>query len=279
MSRYPRYVSKDSRRPATRRKQLFAFLVFLAFAIGGCGTDKENDPEEVAGTDNSAGTAGDTNAGNAGSAGSSSEPASGVDPDNPCSNPTIYTVDDLESLEECTSISGNLEVPAEATEIADLSGLTNISTVEGDLIIAGSNLKDIQGLSSLTSVGGKLIVSMPNLTTLQGLQNLQSVGSLYIDECLALTDLDGLGSLVAVEDDLSIYNKTSGVLTGLGGLSSLTSVGGTITLFNIQNVSTCEAYSLCDKLGIDKDDKSKTNICGTSVDDCGGSLELCITHT
>jgi hypothetical protein len=258
-------------------------LVFFALEIGGCSTDEESNPN-ASGNGGSVGTVGESaatagesaataNAGGSagGTAGSS---ISGVDPANPCSDPTILTRADLASLAGCTSIKGDLDVPKKATEITDLSGL-NLVTVEGNLKIEAPNLKSIQGLSKLTSVGGTLTIGAASLTTLDGLNNLVSVGGdLFFFNCATLTDLNGLRSLATVTGLLSITNspgKTS-VLASLGGLGGLTKVGK-LKIERNNNLPTCEAQALREKLGLPKDDPI-VSICENRQDDCSEPTKL-----
>jgi hypothetical protein len=250
--------------------------------IGGCGTDEESDPDE---SDKAANTGGSSNEGSAGVSGkgeTESDPVSGVNPDNPCSDPTIYTLDDVESLKECSSISGDLEISDEATEVTNLSGLTNIETIKGDLTILGPALNSVEGLSNLTSVAGKLTIMTSSLTTVDGLDNLVSVGGLYLNNCEALTDLSGLSSLTSVDGDLSIYNgdeSANYALTSLAGLERLTSVSGKLLILNIRSVPACDVDAFCEQLGMDEEVKQASSICGTAKDECGGGENLCDIQT
>lgn len=281
MARYSRNLLRNSNTLNILQKHIVLFIVFLALLVGGCGSD-EADPDESDDTENTAGNPSVGNAGVSGKDETESDPVSGVDPTNPCSDPTVYTLDDVESLKECTAISGDLEISDEATEVTNLSGLTNLQTVEGNLSVLAPNLDSVQGLSNLTTVTGKLTIMAPRLTTLEGLNNLVSVGGLYLNNCEALADLNGLGSLTSVDGNLSIYNKddkTNDVLTSLEGLSSLTSVGGTLLILNIRSVPACEVDALCDKLSADENKKETATICGTAKDECGGGEDFCDIQT
>lgn len=247
-------------------------FVFLVLATGGCSTEKENlsNLSDATGDNLSAQSA--QNAGSSGEAEkntTTNTSALGIDPDNPCSDPTIYTLDDVAALAGCSSISGNLEVSEDANDMTDFSGLSNLETVEGNVIVKAPNLNSFIGLSKLTSIGGALTVSSPGLTSLEGLNNLASVGSLNIFDCLALTDLSGLSSLTSVAGEFSISNSpnTASVLTGLQGLSALTSVGSLRIQRAIQ-VPTCEAQALRERLGLRADDPERAIICDTAQDEC-----------
>ena len=129
----------------------------------------------------------------------------------------------------CDRISGYLEI--QSTNITNLDGLANLTSVGGYLEIEGNdNLTNLDGLANLTSVGGSLYINRNDaLTNLDGLANLTSVGGyLDIEGNDALTNLDGLANLTSVEWFLRIYRNDA--LTNLDGLANLTSVGGLLAI-------------------------------------------------
>jgi len=154
-----------------------------------------------------------------------------------------------------TSITDSLIISG--SDIVDLSPLSTLDSVGGDLNIYGNNsLTNLDGLSNLTSVRGSLNVGMiegegehwlcclpkgnPELTNLDGLSNLSSVdSSLSIIFNDALTNLDGLSNLTSV-GNIGIGDNDA--LTNLDGLSNLTSVGnlgigGNDALTNLDGLS------------------------------------------
>lgn len=57
----------------------------------------------------------------------------------------------------CTEILGDLKINEDESSIFNLSGLSGLTVIEGNLIIINNNLvTNIDGLSSLTSIGGSL---------------------------------------------------------------------------------------------------------------------------
>ena len=150
-----------------------------------------------------------------------------------------------------TSVIGNVTIGIWAvsnTSIIDLSGLTNLTSIDGDLKIYLNNaLTTLSGLDNITTINGDLeiydhaqltTIKLSNLTTIGGvlelfnlysvpnfnhLSNLSAVGgSTYINNNSSLTDLSGLSSLSSINGLLSIYNNDA--LTTIG-LNALTSVG------------------------------------------------------
>jgi hypothetical protein len=130
--------------------------------------------------------------------------------------------------QDCDSVAGDIQVGSSYLEprsdITDLVGLANLTSVGGDLYISFNGaLTNLDGLANLTSVGGDLYIGggfngNPALTNIDGLANLTSVGGdLYIFGNAALTNLDGLANLTSVGGDLYIGDNAA--LTNCQGLA------------------------------------------------------------
>ncbi|MEZ4850899.1 MAG: T9SS type A sorting domain-containing protein [Bacteroidia bacterium] len=139
-------------------------------------------------------------------------------------------ITDLTPLSNLTSIEGNLIIN-QNTILTSLSGLSGITSV-GNVLTLYDNpvLPDVNGLSGLTSVGGVSSVGLMMarnhvLSDLDGFSNLASItGSLTINDCDALENLEGFNSLDTIGGRLVIINNDN--LEKLKGLQSLNSVGG-----------------------------------------------------
>jgi hypothetical protein len=132
--------------------------------------------------------------------------------------------------QDCDSVAGDIQVGSSYLEprsdITDLVGLANLTSVGGDLYISFNGaLTNLDGLANLTSVGGDLYIGggfngNPALTNIDGLANLTSVGGdLYIFGNAALTNLDGLANLTSVGGDLYIFGNAA--LTNCQGIAPL----------------------------------------------------------
>ena len=143
----------------------------------------------------------------------------------------------------CDSLLGGLTV-GNSTDITNLDGLANLTSVGGDLSIPGNgSLTNLDGLVSLTSLGGGLSVfGNGSLTNLDGLANLTSVGGdLSIKSNGSLTNLDGLANLTSVGGLLSILGNDA--LTNLDGLANLTSVGGGLSIQSNTRLTNCQGIA------------------------------------
>jgi len=104
-----------------------------------------------------------------------------------------------------------------------ISSNPNCTIINGDLDIERNDPKDISGLSNLTKVEGTLTISVGSggLSSLEGLHNIEQVGSLNI-HTTTLENLSGLENLKRIEGEFRIRESS---LQSLDGLSSLERVG------------------------------------------------------
>jgi hypothetical protein len=124
--------------------------------------------------------------------------------------------------------------------------------LESGLCIGFGNMTDIRnldGLSNITSVDFDiLILYNPNLKDLDGLNNLQSIGgNIYIHYNFSLKSLEALSSLTSIGGSISICD--SPFLTSLSGLENIDA--GTITdveFFRNNSLTNCSVKSICDFL-------------------------------
>jgi hypothetical protein len=184
-------------------------------------------------------------------------------------------------LQDCDSVVGGLTVGANgaSTDITNLNGLSNLTSVGGDLYIYNNDvLANLDGLESLTSVGGELDISGNGLlTNLNGLANITSVGGdLRIINNNALTNFDGLANLSSVGDGL--YIRSNDVLTNIGGLANLTSVEDDLIIYNNDALTNIDGLDNLASVGgylyIDDND-ALTNLGGlANLPSVGGYLRI-----
>ena len=88
----------------------------------------------------------------------------------------ITYLDSLIFLESLTSEGGHLII--DSTNITSLSGLDNLTSIEGNLVITNNSmLTSLEGLGALTNVGGHVIISGNGaLVSLEGLDALGTIG-------------------------------------------------------------------------------------------------------
>ena len=107
----------------------------------------------------------------------------------------------------CSSTNYELNTQAEV----DALGATGCDSISRYLLISGTDITNLDGLANITSVGGDLdIQNNATLTNLDGLANLTSVEGLSIYNNDALTNLDGLASsLTSAGGYLTIYDNAN----------------------------------------------------------------------
>jgi hypothetical protein len=194
---------------------------------------------------------------------------------------TLSSISNLDSLYVITSIGGNLELNKNSS-LTSISGLSNLTTVEGRINLWDNNLTDLTGLNGLVTIGEAFsITSMASLKSLSGLDNLTSIGSgLQITDNFELENLTGLEKLNSIgESSLIIRGNTKLIdITGIENIEA-----GTIELLQIKwntILAECDVQSVCDYLAapsgtVDISDNatgcaSQTEVegaCGTSVNE------------
>lgn len=144
----------------------------------------------------------------------------------PSTDPFGGGITDLSPLSQITTIDGDVVINF-TLGLQNLTGLENLTSVGGDLEIRDTYvLTDLTGLSNLTTVGGKLeIYRNYDLPSLTGLGSLTTIGGgLRIAICPELTDLQGLEGVVDIGENLSLDDND--ILVSMNGLSPSTVGGG-----------------------------------------------------
>ena len=124
----------------------------------------------------------------------------------------------------CTNINGNLKI-----------SFTNVW---------GGPIIDISGLSFLTQITGNLTISLTDLTSLAGLQNIQSIGG-YVNILSnpQLTDvsfptLTSIGSYLQLSDNNSLTNVSFPLLNNIPGSITIGLASGPNSSINYFDISS-----------------------------------------
>jgi hypothetical protein len=147
---------------------------------------------------------------------------------------------------------------------ADLSRLSCVERITGELSIVDTTLQDVTGLESLKAVGGLSIRDNPALVSLRGLDHLSAVDvGLFIMRNESLVELAGLESLETVGESLIVEENPS--LRDVAGLSSLVSV---VDALNVISGGPLLRFSNNAKLGSLRGLARLKDVAGT-LDVCG----------
>ena len=138
----------------------------------------------------------------------------------------------------CTIITGGLTFAS--GDINDLSPLSGITTIQGNLTITDNDLlEDLDGLGSLITVTGNILINgndgLKNIDALSGLATVN--GALSVFGNSMLMDLEGLRNITSVNNNLTINNNDA--LTEINGLRNITQVGGDVLISENDNLSQC----------------------------------------
>ena len=185
---------------------------------------------------------------------------------------------------DCTEIGGNVYIRGVFTsesifkmsDINNLNGLSNITSITGDLILTDlhhlinqTGLENLSGLNNLTAIGGDLRLSKINyLTSLTGLENLNSIGgSLGFNGLNNLENLSALANLTAVGqstftveqannpdmgdkyENISIYISDCESLTDLSGLVQLEKLPGSLSIQRNPSLNFLTGLNNLDTIG------------------------------
>ncbi len=155
----------------------------------------------------------------------------------------------------CTTIEGDVKIgdfepPYYSTDIIDLSGLSNVTQINGSLnLFYNSVLPDMAGLSNLIYIGGAVTIDNNDaLIDLSGLDNIVEInGTLTVKSNEHLINLLGLGNVELVEDNL--YVSTNPSLTSFAGLESLINVNGYFSIANNDALINFEGLNALNNIG------------------------------
>lgn len=145
---------------------------------------------------------------------------------------TQYSIDQFAAnYPGCSSIAGNVTIGQASADITNLNGLSQLSSIGGNLYIFGCNgLANFSGLHNLTSVGGNLdVISNDGLSSMAGLNNLSALGG-----HITVSNNDGIASLAGLEKIEKVpgfvqvsYNES---LVSLSGLQHIDTIEGNLYL-------------------------------------------------
>ncbi len=169
------------------------------------------------------------------------------------------TITNLSGLSGIDTIYGDLEIQF-LPNLSTLTGLEALKHVDGQVLIRNNDaLVNLVGLSGLNTIGRSLqINSNPNLTLLQGLENLTAINTtlaanqvLRVSGNSSLNNLDGLLSLVSLDSKIDILNNI--ILSSITGISSIdeqtiplpTNPLPSIRISGNTNLSSCSILSIC----------------------------------
>ncbi len=143
---------------------------------------------------------------------------------------TIFGQTALDNFDQnITTINGNLRLKSQntSTPITDMSNLSNIQTINGNLVIEFcESLTTLNGLTNLTHIGGSLVISFnPILENINEFNPSLSIGGdVVMYNNTILSDYGGILYLSSIQGYLAIqYNP---YLTSLGSFPNLQTLGG-----------------------------------------------------
>jgi hypothetical protein len=174
---------------------------------------------------------------------------------------------------DCTEVAGALLIGGDnPTDISDLTPLSNLSVINGQLQVSNTSLTSLAGLGNVTTVAGNIVIRQnASLTSTGGLNSLTNIGgSMEISQNPVLVNLNGLTGITGLNGSLLVQINAS--LQNITGLSGLTSVGGSFHISRngaLQNVNGLNSLiSIGGNFLIDE------NVALTNVDGLNGLTQI-----
>jgi len=184
---------------------------------------------------------------------------------------------DLSALQNIKLVKG--EVRISSSTITSLSGLNNLTTIEGSLNISeNENLADISALKNVTLIGGSItIANNTKLKQLLGLEGVKEInGILVVQKNNALQHFSSLNNLSSISGGLSIHSNPN--LTHFSGLGNLKSVGNFIHIYQNENLTDMSDLKNLNSVGGDLSfygNNAIMNLTGLEgIINIGGNLEV-----
>ncbi len=159
------------------------------------------------------------------------------------SSPTLDPIVDLSMLTILSEIRGDLIIKDHLLHLTSLRGLENIALITGDLVIENnSRLNNIDDLGDLRRVGGFIqIKDCRELRSLEGLHRISRARRLFIRNCDKLVNLKHLQNLRIIDEYLRIHNNDG--LSSLNGLQNISSVGSVVDIIGNSRLESLTGLS------------------------------------
>lgn len=140
----------------------------------------------------------------------------------------VTTQADADALADKRAVTGRLVIDADAG--VDLTPLSSVRCIAGDLRVGGAGVKSLEGLHALEYVGGHLMIE--DASALRDLGGLRAVcfvrGELRVHSAAQLVDLSGLDELGVVGHLVLADNER---LVSLAGVEALADVNGSVLIY------------------------------------------------
>ena len=157
-----------------------------------------------------------------------------------CASKEVIVLKDQSEIDQFTSTYGDCSITPFGLSVSggsNLSGLSGLVRIKGELSIDSEVLEDLSGLSSLEVVEGELTINNGLMTSLEGLAGLTKVGGLKLTNNNLVTKLTGLANLPITMNNLVIADNEA--LESLSGLAQVTSLTGDLQVRGNPTLSSC----------------------------------------
>ena len=147
-----------------------------------------------------------------------------------------------------TTYTGSITVTTQAQVNALNTTLAGKTSIDGSVIIGGSDITDLAPLGSIVRITGNFYAGYNDLTDLGDFPALQSIGGYFsVSGNRELTDLGDFPALQSIGGHFSVeYNRE---LTDVGDFSSLQSIGGDFSVVSNSKLTDLGDFPALDSIG------------------------------
>lgn len=187
-----------------------------------------------------------------------------------------HEITSLDGLSNITQIQGNLVI-RNCPALLSLSGLENLTFIGDDLqILFLSELSDLTGLTNVNEITDRLWIGYnANLLSLQGLDSITQVGRVNVSGNRRLPNLNGLDNLTTL-NGLHVWDNDS--IVNFNGLDYLNSISTYMTIAKNPLLLNIDALSNLNNVGEDInifENSSLQSIGGlTQINNVDGDLDI-----
>ena len=165
--------------------------------------------------------------------------------------PYTTPITDLSPISGITEVNGDIELNSFGYHSIDnLNGFESITIIGGTLRITNFSFDNINGLINLSTINGiEFIGTNCPLEVIENLNITEIPNNLILNGNYSLTNISGFESLTTIGGQLEISDNHN--LNEINGFNSLTSINSSLNILNNQSLTTLHTMTNLSQIGGD----------------------------